>query len=305
MTEPPVWYVGDRNPSITDTVTVNGVAQDLTGKTCRFKMRLIGSSTLKVDQAVSNVPGVDGVLRYDWAAVDVDTAGFYVVWWEVTTGGKVQAVQEAEIEIRTHGPTSGWLCEIEDVRQAMETKSTDRDLDDQIARLIPAASSLIQAETQRELVPTATATRDFRIAGNAVDLSPYDLRQATAVTLDPGGAATLLAAGAGGYELRPFGGTKHGVYTEIVLSKLLTLTPSLDFGSLALRVAGAWGFATVPEEARQACIVTVRSWTRRDLASYAQYDPDVGVQPAPIGTYALPLAAKTILRTLNRHIGVF
>ena len=59
------YYVGNRNPSITETITSNGVIVDLTGKTVRFKMRAVGSSTLKVDQPINNVPDATGVVRYD------------------------------------------------------------------------------------------------------------------------------------------------------------------------------------------------------------------------------------------------
>ena len=74
MADSVLFFTGHLNPSITQTITSDGDPIDLTGATCRFKMRPVGSDTPKVNAVVSNTPGADGVLRYDWQAADVDTA---------------------------------------------------------------------------------------------------------------------------------------------------------------------------------------------------------------------------------------
>src|SRR3954447_6862743 len=97
MSDHLIWFVGNRNPSITETLTyADGTVVDLTGSTVKLKMRAVGSSTLKVSASATVVGAATlGQVRYDWAALDVDTGGFYLVWWEVTTGGKTQDLNEA------------------------------------------------------------------------------------------------------------------------------------------------------------------------------------------------------------------
>src|SRR5512146_596227 len=99
----PVWYVGNLDPSITETITSDGAPVDLSASTVKFKMRAVGSSTLKVDRAATIVNAAAGEVRYDWTGTDMDTAGDYLVYWEVTTGTKKQDVGEALIQVLAHG----------------------------------------------------------------------------------------------------------------------------------------------------------------------------------------------------------
>jgi hypothetical protein len=158
---------GNRSPSLYDTIRIDNVPFDLTGSTVKFKMRLEGSNTLKVDTAATVMAGSTtltgshdlprgtltvnstsgflssgallvnatqyvnyeaitattflgcsggtgtisggsavaqiGGVRYDWAAIDVDTSGEYLGWWEVTLASlKTQDTPEFEFVVLDH-----------------------------------------------------------------------------------------------------------------------------------------------------------------------------------------------------------
>lgn len=80
---------GDRREPITRTLRDSASAViNLTGCTVKFRMKKKRGSAgaFKVDTAATIVtpPGTDGIVRYSWAAIDVDTPGSYRGWFEVT-----------------------------------------------------------------------------------------------------------------------------------------------------------------------------------------------------------------------------
>lgn len=100
-------YVGNRNPSLADTLRIAGQVVDLTSATVTFKMRPVNSSTLKVNTAATIVSAAGGQVRYDWAAADVDTEGEYLAWFVVTETGKDQDAPEFLVIIDSHSPGTG------------------------------------------------------------------------------------------------------------------------------------------------------------------------------------------------------
>lgn len=148
MSEHLVWQVGNRNPSITENIVdTAGAPIDLTGATVKFKMRAVGSSTLKVNASATIVGSPTlGNVRYDWAAPDVDTAGDYLAWWEVTSGGKTQDVMEAIIEFRAHAPESHAYLELEAFKSSGELTGTSY-LDSDARSAIVGASRAIDEIT--------------------------------------------------------------------------------------------------------------------------------------------------------------
>lgn len=196
------------------------------------------------------------------------------------------------------------LCTLADVRLAMETKTGDVALDNLILARITDASRALIDEAQRELAPASASgvVRRIDVTSHHVDLVPYDLRAATLVQLDPDGSPVTLAPHVD-YELLPIGGDKDGMYTRIRLSQFVSLQTGkmFAFGHADLAVTGSWGYATVPETAKNACIVAVRSWLRRDLATYASVAAAGGGPPQPYGTYALPAASCKLIARLMRY----
>jgi hypothetical protein len=179
----------------------------------------------------------------------------------------------------------------------METDSSDTDLDPLITALLPIVDQAVQNVTQRQFIrDDGPTTHTFRVSSWHVDLAPFDLRSATLVKFDPNDGNQTLAVHTD-YELQP-ANSPNGVYTSIQLSQWLSLstTKMMNFGFADLAVTGSWGFAAVPTPVQQAAIIAIRSWLRRDVATYAQVDPaQRTMTPEPYGTYKLPPASLSML----------
>ena len=297
-------YKDRRAPSLTDTIKVNGAAFDLTGSTVKLRMRAETSSTLKVDTAAAVVSAAAGTVRYDWAAADVDTPGEYVAWWSVTLpSALVQDTDEFAVVVRDHAYTTGNLCSLSDVREGLELPATDRTRDELALTLIAAASKAIGQETQREFAPaTASATRRLRVDGRIVDLAPWDLRTAATVTLHPEASSPTVLASATEYVLEPVSAV-FGTYTRLRVGQAVSMSSDTmrEFGYALLDISGAWGFAAIPTDVRQATVITVKSWLRRDVAAlaFAETEPG-GIQPDTFATYSIPPAARRLLAPYRR-----
>jgi hypothetical protein len=212
------------------------------------------------------------------------------------------------------------LCTLEDVRGELEQDSADTERDPLIESLITPVSQAIIDEVNRELAPpVASATRRFRVkpkrlVNGAVFVSlaaavtgksetgACDLRTVTSMTLHPeSDSPTVLAAGVGGYvlDVDRFGLSKT---CRISLQAGFSSDTYSDFGFCYLDVAGAWGFEEIPLQAKQAAILTVMAWMRRDVSVFleAERDPSA-MKPTMPPTYALPLAAKQQLAPLYRQ----
>jgi len=319
-----VHHKGNRDPSLTDTIRVDGIAQDLTGKTVKLKMRLETGSTLKVDAAAVVVSAPAGTVRYDWAAADVDMADVpagtavaeYVAWWEVTTtaGGKTQDTLEFPVSMVDHLIGSSNLCSVADVREALEHSTTGRERDDLIRAHIAEASIAIMRETSREFAPQSAAgtARTFRVQQRRiVPFSPYDLQTATAVELHPEQASPQTLVDGTDYDLLPIG-APLSVFSYLLLAEQRTL-PRLSsdlvrrFGYAQLRVTGTWGFPAVPRDVRRACVLTVASWMRHDVSALGVDDFEEVRQLAPPAPsfYTIPPAALRLLRPFARYQKVF
>lgn len=180
--------------------------------------------------------------------------------------------------------------------------------DGRIAAAITAASALIIREYEREFVkPNDTVTtRRFRVDEGYVDLAPYDARTITAVVLHPESSAQTLASTA--YRPEPLE-QLDGVYRAIALSPNLGLDSAhaLDFGYALVDVTGTWGFPAVPDGVKRGCIETVRSIVQADPGAWAAVAAEGAARDfasQPVGTYAIPPAARPWLDPFRRYVSI-
>jgi hypothetical protein len=308
-----VLYKGNRSPSLSDTIKVGGVPFDLTGATVKLRMRLETSSTLKIDATAVVTDAPNGKVRYDWASADVDTAGEYVAWWFVTlSNGKTQDSDEFQVEIRDHSLASGALCSLADVRMLLELPANERTRDELILDSIDEVSDQIVGDFEREFAPQTNATtRRFRVTRLTVDLTPYDLRAATSLSLHPETTSpTALSSANGDYRLNPEQPTE-GVYTTITISSKIAATVYNSdtlrwYGYALLDVAGDWGFPSVPKIVRRAASDTVASWLRRDIPALGLDVSELtSLPPEVAATLDVPLAVRRRLNRFRRNVGAF
>jgi hypothetical protein len=140
-----------------DVLTIAGVPVDLSAKTVTFKMRALGTTTLKVNQPVS-FKDAGGNWRYDWGATDLDTAGEYLAWLVTTTAGKDDTVQEFTIEVRAHAPGTNAYVELEEFKGTTSLKGQTY-ADGDIQRGLVAASRGIDMALHRRFWPDADAAQ--------------------------------------------------------------------------------------------------------------------------------------------------
>jgi len=198
-------------------------------------------------------------------------------------------------------------------REAVQTflESTDSSRNSAIDAAITNASAAITRYCAREFTATASAARTFSVVPTEtrgplgayrVDLAPFDLRTVTSAHLhySTPDQITLTTAD---YLLTPENGT-GGTYTEMLIRKATAVETGDrfgNFGTAQVRIAGAWGFASVPTDVAYACILTVAGWLRRDVPSLEAGldDPRMVLPDQPMGR-RIPGAALALLSPYRR-----
>lgn len=205
---------------------------------------------------------------------------------------------------------AGDLCSLSDVRALMEFSSTDTSRDSLISDRITAASAMIRSYTEREFIAVSSTTRRFAVPVGAsiFDLNPYDLRSASSVQLHPETSSPITLSANTDYMLLPVT-PRYGVYTHLRFGARQPLTGSQfarDFDLAYIDITGTWGFASVPQEARDACIDCVVAWMRRDLSAVSfngvidTDQPTFGDRPS--SAFTLPYSARQKLDPFRRSL---
>jgi len=190
-------------------------------------------------------------------------------------------------------------------------ESSDTSRNDAIDAAITNASAAITRYCAREFTATASATRTIAVDPGRtrgplgpylVDLAPYDLRTVSTAHLHYGTAEQITLTSAD-YLLLPENGT-GATYTELMLRKSTDVKAGdrfADFGTASLRIAGAWGFASVPTDVAYACVLTVAGWLRRDVPALEAGldDPRMVLPDQPMGR-RIPGAALALLAPYRR-----
>ena len=205
------------------------------------------------------------------------------------------------------------LCTLANVREALELPASDTTRDALIQTLITGMSQAINREYDREFTPvTATATRRFKISTGSLilDLTPYDLRTVTSLKLNPdiAGGTTLTAST--DFQLSPVvtsQGPYQGVRFSNRVSSLHSSQTAMDFGYTLCDIAGAWGFAAVPDDVARAAVIAVQSALRRDLTelAIAGIEEPQSMSPEGPATHAIPGASRRLLAPFRRTAGVY
>jgi len=300
---------GQLSPSLYDTITVGGVAFDLTDAAVTFSMRLPWTSTLTVDHADSTVVTANaGKVRYDWDTGQTAVAGLYNYWWTVTpTGGNAQDTPEGTLRVVDHAPNSD-LITVNDVLTTSQVPAAlQPDPTPLIQAYISLASERIQSEFGHFRPYEVAATKRLLDRKNRVRFFPYFLESATSVVLSPESFVRTLDPTVPDYFLEPQV-TLEGCYTSLRVSPWVPqVSPtSMRFGYPYVDITGNWGYQEVPAAVQLGALIAVRSWMLRDATTYGeviQYS-DPGVLPRPNGTYALPHAAREHLSLFVPLIGV-
>ena len=250
-----VWQVGNRNPSITETIEIDGEPFNLSSSTVTFSMRAVGSSTKKVNAAAATIIS---------AAADVDTAGEYLVWWTVTTGGKTQDVGEAIIVFREHAPLTNCYVELEQFKSTADLKHTNY-MDIDISLAIRAAARAVDEICSRRFYPDSDANQvRYYTPQRSHHVYIDDLITLTTLKTDDGRDGTYENTWAStDYWLEPLNATADG---EPATAIRVNPQSSLMFYSnypKSIQVTGKFGWTSAPAAIVEATTILAGRFLKR------------------------------------------
>lgn len=245
MDEVIVHYKDNRQPPLTGEILLDGAPANLTGATVKLQMRAVGSSTLKVDAAAVVDNAALGLVHYDWAALDVDTVGFYTYWWRVTAGGQFEDTPEWLFEVRAHAPVANQYVSVEEMKDTLSL-SGESFADQDIARALEAASNVVDDMTGSGPFTLSAATTRLFTPVSDVYLRVGRISNITAFTQE----GTAWVQGTDYY-------IDGGDTIRILNGKRFTRSPQ------AVSITADWGYASAPPEIKEAVLIIAIQFLRR------------------------------------------
>ena len=213
-----------------------------------------GTGTIANGAAVAQIGGV----RYDWAAADVDTAGHFRAWFEITLpSGKTQDTPELDVEIIEHGPVTRPLCALRDVLRYVPAYESEAAIDELLEELIAGESIQAHQDTGREFVAiVGQNTRLFKLTQRHVYRRSVRIGDCSTVStvriLDENTTSLLETVAATGRLSLPLTRAEWEPIRQIELLSVAFGGPVQLAAGRYLEVAGAWGFPQIPANLRQA-----------------------------------------------------
>lgn len=185
------------------------------------------------------------------------------------------------------------LCGTADVYSYLQKPVTDTSGTAVTADLITRASRLILNWTGREFAPGTTATRSFWYRGGGwLHLAPYDIRSVGTVQIDTETSSPTTLTQDEDFYLEPLP-SPFSVYEAFRFNGIEAYSRPRQ-----VEVTGDWGFASVPDDVEQACVLTVGTWLRRDVHAFsATFNVDEARLERPS---ALPSAVTGMLNHYRR-----
>jgi hypothetical protein len=161
------------------------------------------------------------------------------------------------------------LITVDEVRAFLQKPEGDTAQDTIIQSLIAAAGLAIGNFCEREfLMPPedASLARNFEYRGGGfLSVAPFDLRELESIRIDVDEEdPTELTPD----EYRLPAPNREGTTTYLRLAPYLVHSRS-RWQQRVVEVTGKWGFESVPVDVKQAAIVTVAIWLRRDVSAFS------------------------------------
>jgi hypothetical protein len=207
--------------------------------------------------------------HYTATLVAPSTAGDYSVLWDSgTVTPSTTAVDD--LVVGTTFASASDLTTVEAVREFTQKRSTDTAQDAVIQMLISAASKMVSRYTERQFFPETGVKHTFEWNHVSqpmfVDFMPFELRTATAVTLDTDGSPHVLDPTE--YKLWPVP-NPDGTYFGIRLNPFTPPTVSIRWAPRRqVEVEGDWGMPAIPADIAFLTTLTVAIWLRRDVSAF-------------------------------------